>query len=75
MVDALMLLWSALAGLFRARARLAAEILVLRQQINVLRRKSPKRFAFGSFDRLVLVGLYRLVWALSPHWASSGPRP
>jgi hypothetical protein len=34
--------------------------LVLRQQINVLRRKSPKRFAFGNFDRLVLVGLYRL---------------
>ena len=40
--------------------RLEAEILVLRQQINVLRRKSPKRFAFGTFDRLVFVGLYRL---------------
>jgi hypothetical protein len=26
----------------------------------VLRRKSPKRFAFGIFDRLVFVGLYRL---------------
>jgi transposase InsO family protein len=61
MVDALMLLCSALAGLFRTRARLEAEILVLRQQINVLRRKSPKRFAFGNFDRLVFVGLYRLV--------------
>jgi hypothetical protein len=61
MVDALMLLWSALAGLFCARARLEAEILVLRQQINVLRRKSPKRFAVGNFDRLVFVGLYRLV--------------
>jgi hypothetical protein len=40
--------------------RLEAEILVLRQQINVLRRKSPKRFVFGTFDRLVFVGLYRL---------------
>src|SRR5262245_30144781 len=61
MVDVLTLLWSVLASLFRTRARLEAEILVLRQQINVLRRKSPKRFAFGNVDRLVLVGLYRLV--------------
>jgi hypothetical protein len=38
-------LWSALIGLFRSSARLDAEILVLRQQINVLRRNSPKRFA------------------------------
>src|SRR3982075_723212 len=60
MVDVLMLLWSALTSLFRSRARLEAEILVLRQQINVLRRKSPKRFAFWTFDRFVFVGLYRL---------------
>src|SRR6266446_495349 len=60
MVDILMLLWSALTGLFRSRVRLEAEILVLRQQINVLRRKSRKRLVFGTFDRLVLVGLYRL---------------
>src|SRR5260370_5117598 len=56
-----MALWSGLTGLFRSRARLEAEILVLRQQINVLRRKSPRRFAFGNLDRLVFVGLYRLV--------------
>jgi transposase InsO family protein len=61
MVDVLMLLWSALTGLFRSRARLEAEILVLRQQINVLRRKSPKRSIFSNIDRLVFVGLYRLV--------------
>src|SRR4029077_4931449 len=61
MVDVLVLLWSALTRLFRSRARLEAEILVLRQLINVLRRKSPKRLAFGSFDRMVFVGLYRLV--------------
>src|SRR6267143_293037 len=61
MANVLILLWSALTGLFRSRARLEAEILVLRQQINVLRRKSPRRFAFGNFDRLVFVGLYRLV--------------
>src|SRR5712672_2510425 len=61
MVDVLILLWTALTSLFRSRARLEAEILVLRQQINVLRRKSPKRFVFGTFDRLVFVGLYRLL--------------
>ena len=60
MVEILMLLWIALASLFRSRARLEAEILVLRQQINVLRRKSPKRSVFRPFDRLVFVGLYRL---------------
>jgi len=50
MVDVLMLLWSALTGLFRSRVRLEAEIPVLREQINVLRRTSPKRFAFGIFS-------------------------
>ena len=61
MVDVLALLWSALTRLFRSRARLEAEILVLRQQINVLRRKSLKKCVFSNFDRLVLVGLWRLV--------------
>src|SRR6516225_7151175 len=61
MIDCLMLLWLALTRLFCSRARLEAEILVLRQQLNVLRRQSGKRFAFGNFDRLVFVGLYRLV--------------
>src|SRR3981081_3405744 len=60
MVGVLILLWTALTSLFRSRGRLEAEILVLRQQINVLRRKSPKRFVFRTFDRLVFVGLYRL---------------
>src|SRR5260221_10512456 len=61
MLDVLVLLWAALTSLFRSRVRLEAEILVLRQQINVLRRTSRKRFVFGTFDRLVFVGLYRLV--------------
>jgi hypothetical protein len=60
-LDVLVLLSSALTRLFRSRARLEAEILVLWQQIDVLRRKSPKRLAFGSFDRMVFVGLYRLI--------------
>jgi hypothetical protein len=60
MVDVLIQLWTALTSLFRSKARLQAEILVLRKQIIVLRRKSPKRSVFRTFDRLVLVGLYRL---------------
>src|SRR5436190_9828371 len=61
MVEVFILLWSALMGLFRSRARLEAEILVLRHQLNVLQRNAPKRFVFGTFDRLAFVGLYRLV--------------
>jgi hypothetical protein len=54
------LIWCALIGLFRPPAALEAENLVLRHQLNVLRRKSPKRVALSSIDRLLLVGLYRL---------------
>src|SRR5437667_5128704 len=49
-----------LVDLFRPRAKLEAEILVLRQQINVLRRTAPKRLRLSSIDRLLLVSLYRL---------------
>jgi hypothetical protein len=59
MFDLCRLIWCALIGLFRSRAALEAEILVLRHQLNVLRRKSPKRLAFGIVDRLVFAELYR----------------
>src|ERR1019366_5762289 len=35
--------------------------MVLRHQLNVLRRKAPERVAFNGIGRLVFVGLYRLV--------------
>ena len=60
MSDLCRLIWCALIGLFRSRAALEAEILVLRHQLNVLRRKSPKRLAFGNIDRLAFTGLYRV---------------
>ena len=60
MWDGCKLIWSLLVGLFRSRAALQAENLVLRQQILVLRRKAPKRLSFSAPDRLILVGLYRL---------------
>src|SRR5262245_4339142 len=60
MRDACRLIWCALIGLFRSRAALESEILVLRHQLNVLQRKSPKRITLCSIDRLLFVGLYRL---------------
>jgi hypothetical protein len=53
-------IWSLLIGLFRSRATLEAENLVLRQQILVLRRTAPKRLSFNALDTLILVALYRL---------------
>src|SRR6266699_3686702 len=60
MRDVCSLIWLALIGLFRSRASLQAEILTLRHQLNVLRRKPPQRLTFTSIDRLVFAGLYRL---------------
>src|ERR1700688_339989 len=60
MREACSLIWSALVLLFRSRTSLAAEILVLRHQINILRRHSPKRQTFSAMDRLIFAGLYRL---------------
>jgi len=60
MGDILKLIWWAVIGLFRSRSSLEAEILTLRHQLNVLRRKSPKRLAFSNFDRLIFAGLYQL---------------
>jgi hypothetical protein len=41
------------------RASLEAEILTLCHQLNVLRRKLPKRLTFSNFDRLIFAALYR----------------
>src|SRR5260370_3705067 len=60
MRDVFSLIWLALIGLFRSRASLQVEILTLRHQLNVLRRKSPQRLTFTSIDRPVFAGLYRL---------------
>jgi hypothetical protein len=56
MIDFLRLLACALTRLFRSRAQLEAEILVLRHQLNVLRRKAPKRVVFSSIDRMDVCG-------------------
>jgi hypothetical protein len=53
-----LIIWM-VVDLFRSRAALEAEILTLRQQINVLRRTAPKKQTFSSIDRLIFVFLYR----------------
>src|ERR1700681_509183 len=68
------LIWSALVLLFRSRASLAAEILVLRHQINILRRHSPKRQTFSAMDRLIFAGLYRLARTVLRGGVSSSDR-
>ena len=50
MADVFKLICWTVIGLFRSRASLEAEILTLRQQLNVLQRKSPKRLAFSNVE-------------------------
>ena len=60
MVAFLTQLLLAIRSRFTRRARLEAENLLLRQQLVVLRRKSPRRVRLWNIDRLLLVWLYRL---------------
>ncbi len=53
---------------------LQAEILTLRHQLNVLRRKSPQRLTFSGIDRLVFSGLYRLDPGHRPDYTQAIPR-
>jgi hypothetical protein len=63
MMDLFKLILGILASLFKSRAKLEAEILILRQQINVLRRRAPKRPHLNNTDRFLFVWLY--------HWFPS----
>src|SRR5262249_32752705 len=54
MCDPFRLIFGLLVDLFRSRAALEAEVLVLRQQIIVLRRGKPNRLALLIADRVVL---------------------
>jgi hypothetical protein len=60
MVETLKALLGTLLLLFQSRSRLQVEILVLRQQLIVLRRTAPKRVRLRAVDRLLFVLLYRL---------------
>ena len=60
MLDLCRLIFGIASDLLRSQVALEAEILVLRQQINVLRRANFKRLRFGSMDRVILGGVCRL---------------
>ena len=54
MLDLCRIIFGIVVDLFRPRAALEAEILVLRQPIVVLRRGRPSRVPFLAVDRMVL---------------------
>ena len=55
------LVFGLIAAQFKSRARLAAEILILRHQLGILRRQMPRRVALGGLDRVLFVWIYRLI--------------
>jgi hypothetical protein len=64
MVSLLGLLLHVLASPFKSRARLEAEIVFLRHQMNLLLRRVPAKPRLTTADRLLFVWLYRLVPSL-----------
>ncbi len=54
MLDLCRIIFGIVVDLFRPRAALEAEILVLRQQIIVLRRGRPSRLSILTVDKVVL---------------------
>jgi transposase InsO family protein len=60
MIAFLILFVHVLVSPFRTRARLEAEIVLLRHQLNVLRRRVPSKPKFAAADRLLFVWLHRV---------------
>src|SRR5262245_14761648 len=59
MIEFLRLILHIMVSFFKPRTKLVAEILILRQQLNVLRRQVSKRPQLSNTDRLLFVWLYR----------------
>ena len=60
MISFLGLFLRILVSPFKTRARLETEIVILRHQLNVLRRRVPSKSKLTVADRLLFVWLYRL---------------
>jgi len=60
MIEVLKVIAWFVGSLFWSKRRLEAEIVVLRHQVNVLRRGMPSRMRLTVIDRLIFVWLYRL---------------
>src|SRR5260370_16517697 len=69
MLGILRLLGIFLADLFKSRARLEAEIVFLRHQLNISLRRAPPRVRLRGSDRALLVWMTRL-W---PKLLAAGP--
>ncbi len=61
MIAILIVLRSLLGSLFKSRARITAENLLLRHQLNFARRYGPKRAQLSNWDRWEIVWVYRIV--------------
>lgn len=61
MLEIARLLIAAFLSLFKGQSRLQAENVVLRHQLNVLRRSTPRRVHLTNVDRVLFVRVYR-VW-------------
>jgi transposase InsO family protein len=64
MLSLIELLFGWLASFLRSQRRLQAENIVLRHQVNILRRRVAGRLRLSNVDRLVFVWLYRLCPAM-----------
>src|SRR5271170_6880715 len=58
------LLLPCLRDFFRSRAQLQSEVIVLRHQLNVLRRRRPQRMKLRWFDRALFLCFYRMFSSL-----------
>src|SRR5262245_38892853 len=75
MCDLCRLIFGLVVDLFRSRAVLEAEVLVLKQQIIVLRRGKPNRIPFLAVDRFVWVGSATCFRTLATRSPSFDPIP
>jgi hypothetical protein len=60
MADLVTLLWEFVLDCLRSAEQLRAENAALRHQLNILRRKAPKRPKLSNSDRALFVWLYRI---------------
>jgi hypothetical protein len=65
MADLVRLLWEFVLDCLRSPEQLRAENTVLRHQLNVLRRKAPKRPRLSNGDKVLFMWLYRLFPAVA----------
>jgi hypothetical protein len=59
MIDGLKLLACFVVSLFSPKPRLEGEIVILRHQPNILRRRMPARARLTLIDRLIFIWLYQ----------------